>query len=117
MSGWTIIHPYRASQVTLLVKNPPSNAGDARDAGSIPGLGRSPEMGNGTPLQYSCLEYSMGRGAWQAIVHRPQFMGPQRVRHDWATEHKHTYTHTHNGILFNNKKKYVIKLGNVMEES
>ena len=70
----------------LLVKNPPSNAGDTADAGPIPGLGRSPEMGNGTPLQYSCLEYSMGRGPWQAIVHRPQFMGPQRVGHDWVSD-------------------------------
>ena len=45
------------------VKNPPANAGDA---GSIPGLGTSPGEGNGNPLQYSCLENSMNRGAWQA---------------------------------------------------
>ena len=42
-----------------MVKNPPANAGDARDAGSVPGSGRSPGAGNGTPLQYSCLENSM----------------------------------------------------------
>ena len=60
-----------------------------------PWVGKVPWNGKWHPTQYSCLEYSMGRGAWQAIVHRPQFMGPQRVRHDWATEHKHTYTHTH----------------------
>ena len=46
----------RASQVALVEKNRPVNAGDARDAILIPGLGRSPEVGNGNPLQYSCLE-------------------------------------------------------------
>ena len=50
-----------------VVKNLPANAGDV---GSIPGLGRLPGVGNGNPLQYSCLENSMDRGAWQAIVHR-----------------------------------------------
>ena len=59
-----------ASQVALVVKNLPSNAGDVRDMGSIPGLGRSPGGGNGNPLQYSCLENPMDRGAWQATVHR-----------------------------------------------
>ena len=48
-----------------MIKNPPANAGDARDAGLIPGLGRSPGVGSGSPLQYSCLD----RGAWQATVH------------------------------------------------
>ena len=45
------------------------NAGDTRDMGSIPGLGRSPGEGNGNPLQYSCLENSMDGGAWQATDH------------------------------------------------
>ena len=58
-----------ASQVVLVVKNPPANAGDIRDAGLIPGLGRSPGGGHDNPLQYSCLENSMDRGAWQAAVH------------------------------------------------
>ena len=60
-----------------MVKNLPANAGDSRDAGSIPGLGRSPGGGNGNLLQYSCLENSMDRGAWQAgnIVHRLQRVG------------------------------------------
>ena len=49
-----------------MVKNLPANAGDA---GSIPGLGRSPGEGNGKPLQCSCLENFMDRGAWQAAVH------------------------------------------------
>ena len=52
-----------------MVKNLPASAGDARDMGSIPGSGRSPGVGNGIPLQNSCLENSMDRGAWQAIVH------------------------------------------------
>ena len=52
-----------------MVKNLPASAGDARDAGSIPGSGRSPGVGNGIPLQNSCLENSMDRGAWWAIVH------------------------------------------------
>ena len=52
-----------------MVKNLPANAGDARDAGSIPGLGRSPGVGNGNRLQYSCQENSMDRGAWWATVH------------------------------------------------
>ena len=51
-----------------MVKNTPANAGDG-DAGSVPGLGRSPEEGNGNPLQNSCLENSMGRGPCQATVH------------------------------------------------
>ena len=53
----------------LSVKESPVNAGDSGDAGSIPALGRSPEGGNGNPLQYSCLEYSMDRGTWKVIVH------------------------------------------------
>ena len=60
---------FKASQVALVVKNPPAKAGDARDVGLILGLGRSPGVGNGTQLQYSCLENSMGRGSWQAAVH------------------------------------------------
>ena len=47
-----------------VVKNPPANAGDTTDAGSIPGTERFPGVGNGNPLQYSCLENSMNRGAW-----------------------------------------------------
>ena len=59
----------RASQVVLAVKSLPANAGDLRDAGLIPGLGRSPGGGHGNPLQYSCLEDPMDRD-WQAAVHR-----------------------------------------------
>ena len=57
-----------ASQMVLVVKNLPANAGQ-RDAGLIPGWGRRPGGGNGNPLQYSCLENPVDRGAWQAIVH------------------------------------------------
>ena len=52
-----------------MVKNLPARTGDVRDSGLIPGSGRSPGEGNGTPLQYSCLENSVGRGAWRATVH------------------------------------------------
>ena len=73
-----------------VVKNPPANAGDM---GSIPGSGRSPEVGNGNPLQYSCLENSKDRGAWWAIVHKVA------ERHNWACSctqtHRHTHTHKH----------------------
>ena len=58
------------SQVALVVKNPLANAGDIRDSGLISGSGRSPAGGNGTPLQYSCLENSMDRGALRSTVHR-----------------------------------------------
>ena len=59
-----------AFQVVLVVKNLPANAGDIRDLGSVPGLGRSLGEGNGKPLQYSCLENPTDRGACQATVHR-----------------------------------------------
>ena len=60
-----------------MVKNLPANAGDTRDLGSIPELGRSPGEGNGNPLHYSCLENSMDRGVWLAAVH-----GNARVVHN-----------------------------------
>ena len=58
-----------ASQVELVVKNPPANVEDIKDMGSVIGSGRSPGGGNGNPLQYSFLENPMDRGAWQATVH------------------------------------------------
>ena len=61
-----------------VVNSPPAYAGDS---GSIPGLGRSPEEGNGNPLQSSCLKNPMGRGAWWAIVH-----GVSRVRNNSLTK-------------------------------
>ena len=67
-----------ASQVTLVVKNPPANAGDV---GLIPGSGRSPGEGNGIPLQYSCLGNPMDREAWWAIVHgvAKSWTGPKHL--------------------------------------
>ena len=67
----------------------PTNAGDVRDVGSIPRSGRSPEGGHGNPLQYSCLENSMDRGAWWVTA------WSQRVDHNWSdVTHTHTHTHT-----------------------
>ena len=57
------------SQVAPKVKNTPANAGDKKDVGLIPGYGRSLGVGNGDPLQYSCLENSMDKGPWRAAVH------------------------------------------------
>ena len=62
--------PVWASRVALVGKNPPANAGDIRDLGSIPGLGKSSGGGRGNPLQYSCLVNPMDRGAWKATVPR-----------------------------------------------
>ena len=53
-----------------MVKNPPANAGDIRDLGLVPGLGRAPGGGNGNPLQCSCLENPIDKGAWRAMVLR-----------------------------------------------
>ena len=64
-----IRHDWATELNWTVVKNPPANAGDTREAGSIPGSGRSPGVGKGTLLQYPCLENSMGRGAWWATVH------------------------------------------------
>ena len=69
MSFFFFLYSKRASQVVLVVKNTPSSAGNVRDLGLIPGLGRSPGEGNGNPLQYSCLENPMDRGARKATVH------------------------------------------------
>ena len=70
--------------MVLAVKNPPANARDSGDSGSIPGSGRSPGGGNGNPLQYSCLEKSTDREAWWA-----KYMVSQRVGHDWVTNTQH----------------------------
>ena len=66
MLSLTRSHEVRASQVALVVKNPPTNSEDIRDLGSIPGSGRSLRGGHGNPLQYSFLENTMDRGSWQA---------------------------------------------------
>ena len=65
-----------------MVKNSPANAGDVRDAGSIPASGRSPGGGNDNPCQYSCLENPMDRGVWWATAHG--------VTKSWACLSAHT---------------------------
>ena len=72
-----------------MVKNLPANS-DARDAGLIPGLGRSPGGGNSNAHQDSCLENPMDRGAWQAIVHG---VTNRWIRLTAHTQHTHTHTH------------------------
>ena len=69
-------------------KNPPANAGDARDTGSIPGLGRSPGEGNGNLLQSSCLENSMDSDAWLGYC-------PWGRKESATTEHIHVHARTH----------------------
>ena len=75
----------------VAVKNLPANAEDTRNVGLIPGLGRSPGVGNGNPLQYSCLENSMDRGVWWPTVHG--------ITKSHMTECMDTHTHTHTHIL------------------
>ena len=70
-----------------MVKNLLVNAGDVRDAGSIPALGRSLGRGHGNLLQYSCLENPMDRGVWWAIVHK--------VEQSWTRLKRLSMIHTH----------------------
>ena len=70
-----------ASQVALVVKNPPVNSRDARDAGLIPGSGKSPEGGHGNPLQYSCLENPTNRGAWQATCAKKKKKKKKKIKY------------------------------------
>ena len=72
-------------EVALVVRNPPANAGEARDTGSILGSGRSPEVGYDTPLQYSCLGNSRGRGVWWSTVHG--VAKGQTQLSDWKPHH------------------------------
>ena len=76
----------RTSQVVLVVKNSPAKAGDIRNVSLIPGLGTFPGKGNGNPLQYSCLENPMDRGAWWATVHGT---AKSRTRLKWLSMHIH----------------------------
>ena len=79
---WRSSSKHGASQMALVVKNPPASAGDIRDAGLIPALGSSPGGGHGSPVQCSCLETLTDRGAWRAAVPRSQRVG--RARSDLA---------------------------------
>ena len=64
-----LIYIFKGFPGGTVVKNPPANAGDARDLGLIPESGRSPGEGHGKPLRYSCLENPLDIGAWKAMVH------------------------------------------------
>ena len=70
-----------------MVQNPPADAGDIRDGGSNPGLGRSPGGGHDNPLQYSCLENPMDRGDWWATVHR---VTKSQTQLKWLSTHTYT---------------------------
>ena len=110
-SVWLVCHPYlwapitigpfawdspslhlltwcKASRVARVVQNLPANVGVAEGSGLIPGSGRSPGIENGNPLQNSCLDNSMGRGAWWATVHG--VTKNQTWLSDWAHRHTHT---------------------------
>ena len=79
----SLLLPRRDLPGGAVVKNPPNNAGDASNVGSIPGSEISPGVGDSIPLQYSCLESSVDRGTWQATVHGV------------TKNQTHTHTHTH----------------------
>ena len=80
----------RASQVVLVVNNSPANARDIRDAGSAPGSGRFPGEGNDDPLQYSCLENPMDRGAWWATISGSKRVGQTWLK--WLSTHAHIFS-------------------------
>ena len=77
-------YKHRGFSGGAVVKNPPANAGDARDVGFIPGSERLPGVGNGNPVQHSCLENPMDRGAWWATVYN----------HKQSDISEHVHTHT-----------------------
>ena len=81
--------------MVLVVKNLPANAGDLRDAGLIPGSGRCPGGGHGSPLQYSCLENPLDRGPWWAMVHRAT---KNQVRLKQLSMHACPEKQTHTGF-------------------
>ena len=87
-------------QVAVVIKNLPANAGDVRDLGLVPGLGRSPGEGNGNPLQYSCLENPTDRGTWWATVQKfakGQTQLKSLSTHE-CTKHTHRRWISSNGI-------------------
>ena len=85
--SYCIFHTSWASQVVLVVKNPPANAGDVRGTSSIPGLGRPLRGEHGNPLEHSCLENSTDRGVWKATVHR---VAQCQTWLKWRSMHAHT---------------------------
>ena len=89
-----------------MVKNPPASAGDVRDTGLISGSGRSPGGGHGSPLQYSCLDSPMDRGAWWATVHR---VAKSQTRLKQLSTHARTLT-------FNIKSKKATSINNFINK-
>ena len=89
----------RASQAVLVGKNLPANAGDARDVGSIPGLGRSSGGGSGNPLQYSCLENPHGQ---RSLAGYSPEVAKSRIQ---LSTHTHTHTHTHTQSVIKSKMR------------
>ena len=83
------IQKNQASHVALVVKTPPAIANDVRYVGSIPGLGRSRGGGHGNPLEYSCQENSLDRGAWWVTVHRVT-KSQTRLKRLSTTQHNST---------------------------
>ena len=88
-----------------MVKNLPTNAGGIRDANPIPGLGRSPRRGNGNPLQYFCLENSMDREAWRAIVHG---VAKSRIRRKRLSIHACTQSYVINLVEGSHSQELLI---------
>ena len=96
-----IIHSvWGASQVTLMAKNLPANAGNLRDKGSILWWRRSPGGGHGNPLQFSCLENPMDRGAWWAKVHRVEKSGARLKKLSTQRELRRVKLVFHNLCVF-----------------
>ena len=98
-----------------MVKNLPVNASDARDMGSIPGLGRSLGVGNANLLHHSCLENPMDKGLMQNTVHRVPKSQTQLSVHTQAHTHAHTHTHRHTSIIPRKEEKKQIwwKVNNI----
>ena len=91
-----------------VLKNLPANAADTGDGGSIPGLGRTPGVGNGNPLHYACLENSMNKGDWWGAVYQ---RGSQSVRHDRVTGHE-LYIHAKQCLTQSGYLLAIDQLGN-----
>ena len=85
-----------ASQVALVVKNPPAKAGDIRDMSSISGSGRSPGEGHGNPLQCSCLKNPRDRGVWRASVH---WVTKSWTQVKWLSRHTCTMCHIYYDLV------------------
>ena len=99
---WSEEQRHPSSLMALVVKNPPASTGDVRNVGLIPGLGKSLGEEHGNPLQDSCLENPMDRGAWSATVHGVakswtwlKRLGMCTHPHTHARAHTHTHAHTH----------------------